>query len=66
MHEYVLDINAKRVSSVENCYMVLKDLHLMANELNQHLVLDMEIGKTQDVILKVVCIPLLFLHSLFK
>ncbi|XP_046373507.1 glutamate receptor-like isoform X1 [Haliotis cracherodii] len=53
MHEYVLDINAKRVSSVENCYMVLKDLHLMANELNQHLVLDMEIGKTQDVILKV-------------
>ncbi|XP_041357984.1 glutamate receptor-like [Gigantopelta aegis] len=56
-HEYYLHIDAKRVSGIESCFMMLLDLHQRDHEEDHHVILDMEIGKAENIILKMMGDP---------
>ncbi|XP_050415805.1 glutamate receptor isoform X1 [Patella vulgata] len=52
-YEYDLHIDAKRVTSVENCFTVLYELHKKDEEEDQRIILDLQMDKSEEVIMKI-------------
>ncbi|ESO90630.1 hypothetical protein LOTGIDRAFT_122838, partial [Lottia gigantea] len=50
LYEYDLHIGAKRITTVDNCFNVLYELHKKDEEEDQRIILDLQIEKAEEVI----------------
>uniref|UniRef100_A0A2C9KDL9 Glutamate receptor n=2 Tax=Biomphalaria TaxID=6525 RepID=A0A2C9KDL9_BIOGL len=49
----IINIDTKRITTVENGYIMLKELHLIDTEMEHRVLLDLRIDKAEQIILKV-------------